>query len=443
MVKTGLALRVGELFAGVGGFRVGLQGLGTKEHPGAGGYEVVFSNQYEPKEKQQFASTVYAHRFGEQGHSNEDIFEFVKDPGKFAQALEAKLDILVGGFPCQDYSVARLLNQAKGLAGKKGVLWWSIYDFLKQSLDAGQPLKYVLLENVDALIRAPASNPGRDFASILSCLAQLGYVVEWRVVNSAEHGWPQQRKRTFILAYHKSTELAAKLSCDSAANWLSCTGVFATAFASGPLEAGKVSVFELEADPVAAQASYVPGKDGRTQFGRGGVFADGVVTTANIKVSPSVSPEAAACGLHTLGDVIVTTDHVPEEFFISDDALPRWKAAKGGKKKSRKTPDGFDWVYSEGAMAFPDRLNRSSRTIITSEGGSTPRREKHVVMDATGRLRRLIPDELDVLSGFPRGWTGLPGVPDAKRARLVGNALVTGVVMQIGKALIQHIASCT
>ncbi len=83
---------------------------------------------------------------------------------------------------------------------------------------------------------------------------------------------------------------------------------------------------------------------------------------------------------------------------------------------------------------FPDVLNKPSRTIITSEGGTAASRTKHVVHDAQGRLRRLVPEELEALTGFPRGFTDGCGLTDARRAFLMGNALVTGIVKVIGAA---------
>jgi DNA (cytosine-5)-methyltransferase 1 len=82
-------------------------------------------------------------------------------------------------------------------------------------------------------------------------------------------------------------------------------------------------------------------------------------------------------------------------------------------------------------MSFPDSVDLPSRTILTSEGGRSAARAKHVVGTPSGRLRRLIPDELDQLSGFPKGWTDA-GMSDINRAFCIGNALVVGVVRRIG-----------
>ena len=85
-------------------------------------------------------------------------------------------------------------------------------------------------------------------------------------------------------------------------------------------------------------------------------------------------------------------------------------------------------------MAFPDALDRPSRTILTGEGGRGASRFKHVIKTADGRYRRLVPDELDRLQGFPRGWTNT-GMTDGHRAFCMGNALVVGIPHAIGRII--------
>jgi len=93
-------------------------------------------------------------------------------------------------------------------------------------------------------------------------------------------------------------------------------------------------------------------------------------------------------------------------------------------------------------MSFPDSLDLPSRTILTGEGGVSPSRFKHVIRDPkTGRLRRLVPGELEELNGFPRGWTDT-GMSDGKRAFMMGNALVVGLVERIGKRMIDEAREC-
>ena len=201
-------IKVAELFAGVGGFRIGLEGWQGKSASSKykddidSNFEIVWSNQWEPQTKSQPASDIYAARWGEKNHSNEDIAEVdIKSIPNF--------DMLVGGFPCQDYSVATTLKNSKGLIGKKGVLWWSIYRILNE---VKKKPDYLLLENVDRLLISPSNQRGRDFAIILQSLNSLGYAVEWRVINAADYGMPQRRRRVFFFAYKATTKIYKELS---------------------------------------------------------------------------------------------------------------------------------------------------------------------------------------------------------------------------------------
>lgn len=439
-------LRVMELFSGVGGFRVGLEAVGLNEGSKSKAFDVVFSNQFEPGAKRQHASDVYKHRFGDKGHSNEDIFAVVSDPEKFAAVVAAKPDVLVGGFPCQDYSVAKPANQAAGIEGKKGVLWWSIHSALEQLSNAGQPIKYLVLENVDRLLSSPSACRGRDISIILASLSSLGYAVEWRLVNSAEYGFPQRRKRVFLVCYHQSTEVYKRLtqvfSGQGAAGWLTDSSVLAAALpvdATGEL---KVSSFEVGQDVFGAQAQYVPLASGKTRFANAGVMLGGRVLTADVK-SAAITDFTAFTGSRTamtLGDVVARTESVPHEFYLSDESLAMWAKLKGAKSKERVSANGHAYMYSEGAVTYPDRLTRASRTVITGEGGSAPSRTKHVIATADGRLRRLTPEELEQLNGFEPGFTKLDGVSDVQRSFFMGNALVVGIVTAIGGALTARIA---
>lgn len=436
-----------ELFAGVGGFRLGLEGLGTPSHPRNAGYRVVWSNQWEPSTKRQHASEVYTSRWGSEGHNNEDIFAVVSDPAKFAEVVSATPDILVGGFPCQDYSVAKPAEMAAGIEGKKGVLWWAIQRSLKQLQEAGHPVKYLILENVDRLLKSPTANRGRDLAIILASLAELGYAVEWRVVDASDYGYPQRRKRVFLVGYHSST--ATYCSAHNAAtsgraeNWLSNDGVLAHALPASPgTESGKkrrseLSSFDIGRNPLDAQAQYAAAAKGVSRFCSAGLMVNGTVWTVNME--PAATTVSKAGMARTLGEVVAKTLDVPPEFFLEEDEVSQWKYLKGAKSAIRTTPAGFEYKYSEGPMTFPDSLDRASRTIITAEGGRSPSRFKHVIESSNGRLRRLVPEELEELNGFPREFTKLTGVTDTKRAFLMGNALVVGVVQAIGASLaVEH-----
>jgi DNA (cytosine-5)-methyltransferase 1 len=400
-------LRVAELFAGVGGFRLGLQRVG--------GYRVVFSNQWEPSRRQQHASEVYVARFGPEGHCCADIASVpvVDIPDH---------DVLVGGFPCQDYSVASTLKRSKGLLGKKGVLWWQIHRILSEK--RVKPA-YLILENVDRLLGSPAGQRGRDFAVMLRSLDELGYAVEWRVVNAADHGMPQRRRRVFILGWRKGGAWQKQTGSHAPEQWLADAGVLGRAF---PGLVQQLSAFSIEHDLDVLSAEFGKGMT-RSPFRGCGMMIDGVVFTGAWTPAGQEPPVP-------LGSVLQPEEEVPASFFIAKADLPKWRYLKGAKRESRAAASGHAYAYAEGAMAFPDPLDRPSRTIITGEGGKSPSRFKHVV-HVNGRYRRLTPIELERLNMFPDNHT--QGASDAWRAFFMGNALVVGVVERIGRALQQAI----
>src|SRR5690606_1584309 len=401
-------LKVLELFAGVGGFRLGLEKTGH--------YEVVWSNQWEPSTKVQHASKVYEARFGTKNHSNQDIAEV-----RVSDIPDA--DMLVGGFPCQDYSVATTLKNSKGLIGKKGVLWWSIHKILTEKKNRPG---YLFLENVDRLLKSPAKQRGKDFALILNSLEDLGYAVEWRVINAADYGMPQRRRRIFILGYHKSTAIYKDLKNSSSQNWIYRTGIIAHAF---PVieSPNTIAQFRIDDNLVELSENFNSGQQ-HSPFENSGVFINGTVFTTRTATDYD-GPRKV------LGDIL-QKGGVSKEFYIPGEEYQKWEYLKGPKKEIRRTVAGFEYAYSEGGMIFPDNLENASRTIITGEGGKTPSRFNHVVQTHKG-LRRLTPVELERLNMFPDDHTKLEGVTDAKRAFFMGNALVVGAVTAIGKALFE------
>lgn len=405
-------IRVVELFAGVGGFRIGLEGASDT-------FETIWNNQWEPSTQRQDASLVYQARFGRKGHSNKDI-------NLVPTADIPDHDLLVGGFPCQDYSVAATLSKSGGIEGKKGVLWWQIYRILNEKGEK-RP-QYVFFENVDRLLNSPATQRGRDFAIILASLADLGYVVEWRIINAADYGMPQRRRRTYILGYRKDSVIAQKI--EQMADWVEFDGVMAKAFEFRPKK-GTVSIFDIEGSIKEVSDSFNKGEK-VSPFGNAGMMMNRHVY--------SVDAEAVYDGpRQTLGGNLVDENLVPEEYFISQDELPKWEYEKGAKKIERVSKEGYKYMYAEGGMAFPDYLDQPSRTIITGEGGPAPSRFKHVVKTQSGRYRRLLPIELERMNMFPDNHSLHPEVSDGRRAFLMGNALVCGIVEQIGKSLYQFI----
>lgn len=395
-----MTLRVVELFAGVGGFRLAL------EEPD---YQTVWSSQWEPGERAQWASKCYVAHFPDGKHSNEDIATV--DPADIPRH-----DILVGGFPCQDYSVAT--TKAQGIHGKKGVLWWEIDRILR----AKKP-NYVLLENVDRLLRSPTARRGRDFGIVLKCLMDAGYAVEWRAINAADYGFPQKRRRLFIFAARTGTAWGRSMTKNAPLHtYLGSKGFFSRTFPvredAAQSTGGREADVELPEDLQAVSDEF------SFPFLNSGVARKGQVWT--YKAHPRGEP------IVTLGSVLQAD--VPEDYFIPEADLPRWKYLKGAKAEERKAKNGFAYHYTEGAIPFPDRLDQPARTILTHEGARSPSRFNHILLDPRAkRYRRLMPEEVEALNGFPPGWTA--GMPERRRYFCMGNALVVGLVKRMGETL--------
>lgn len=392
-----------ELFAGVGGFRLGFDRLES-------GWKTTWFSQWEPGAKTQWAHDCYVQHFGDspdlkgEFHTGEDISQMVKEniPDH---------TLLVGGFPCQDYSVAHTLASSKGIEGKKGVLWWQIRDTL-----IAKKAPFCIFENVDRLLKSPAKQRGRDFGVILACLNELGYSAEWRVINAATYGAAQRRRRTFIYAYRNDTKYGIMHLGVDAKDIILSEGLMAKAFPVS--ETSEIKSCELSSDIVEVSDHFA------FDFRAAGYMASGKIFTADvteIEEKPIL-----------LGDILVK--NADEKFFITDDErMAKWVYLKGAKKIPRTSANGHEYIFSEGPIAFPDPWDRPARTMLTSE--STLNRSTHVVCDpGKGKLRILTPVETERIQGFDDNWTN-SGMPDRMRYFCMGNALVVPMITRMGKVL--------
>ena len=393
-----------ELFAGVGGFRLGLEKAGT--------WKTTYANQWEPKFRTQFAYDCYTQNFGKSNAcTNLDIATVeTSDLPDF--------NLLVGGFPCQDYSVAT--TGAKGLQGKKGVLWWEIHRILT---DKRPP--FILLENVDRLLKSPTSQRGRDFGIILGCLYNLGYAVEWRVINAAEYGNSQRRRRVFIFAYHSSTNHYNHISnIENLTDIISTEGMFAKQF----------PIIRPETQPdeyithfreIDRQIDIQNLSDNfKHKFENSGIMINARILT--IKVEPTKDLNSK-----TLRSVL--EKEVDEIFYLNDKQLAKALIEKNAKEKTRTKADGFEYTFKEGSIPFPEPLDGPSRTMLTAEGKVS--RTSHIILDPiTNRHRFITPLECERLNGFNDNWTNT-GMTNSQRYFCMGNALVVPVITQIALEL--------
>lgn len=395
-------LNVIELFAGVGGFRLGLE-RANKEL-----FHVSWANQWEPARKSQDAFNCYTRNFSEGIHSNEDIGEVSDD---VFQNLAS--DLVVGGFPCQDYSVARSLSGEQGIEGKKGVLFWEIERVLKNS----QP-KYVLLENVDRLLKSPSKQRGRDFAVMLATFNNLDYNLEWRVINAADYGHAQRRRRVFIFAYKKGICFDKQQQNLNMNNIIFNDGFFAKAF---PVKEepylNRISEEEdLPIDRVEISDNF------SYKFHTSGVMRNGKFVTAHTN-PVSIEPTP-------LRDLLLDESEIDEKYYLTEDIEKKFEYLRGAKKVERTTADGHNYFFSEGGMSPTDSLDLPGRTMLTSEG--TKNRSTHIV-EVEGRKRFLTPVECERLNGFDDNWTS--GLTDRMRYFCMGNALVVNLIETMGKRI--------
>lgn len=418
-----MKIDVVELFAGVGGFRVGLNkieefdkdtGLAVEK----GNWNFVWANQWEPSTKSQHAYNCYTTRFGSENVSNEDI-------NKVDKTKIPNHDLLVGGFPCQDYSVARSKSNEKGIQGKKGVLWWDIAEVLKIK----KP-NFVLLENVDRLLKSPANQRGRDFAIMLNTFHELGYIVQWRMINAAEYSMPQRRRRVFIFASKKNTNYSKKIIANKNINdYLLKDGFFNDVFPiqkeSVVLEEKNLSIYS---DSVDITNNYDQGK-----FLTSGIYIKGKAYHFSVtEINESI---------YTLGKVLNQSKQYngnPHNYVLSSEDLIKWEWLRSSKRILRKKPDNTEYYYSEGKMSFPDSLDSPGRTMLTSE--STTNRSSHAVYDSSiNAIRKITEIEAELLQMFPPNWTNT-GMPARQRYFMMGNALVTGILSRLEKKLYLSIA---
>lgn len=414
-------MKVLELFAGVGGFRIGLENA-DKDF-----FETKWANQWEPSRQSQDAFEVYNYHFPDSQNINISISDITDE-----EFSKMDADMIVGGFPCQDYSVARSKKNEQGIEGKKGVLFWEII----RATRIIQP-KYLILENVDRLLKAPSKQRGRDFAIMLTAFNNLGYSVEWRVINAAEYGRSQRRRRVFFFVFRNDTEFAKQIDEQfentelvfedtKYDDYIFNSGLFATQFPIKPIPVKNRHVFYELAEDIVEVSDNFTGTVWNTGIMRHGKYYS-IDTESNYDGKPI-----------TLGEILQDESDVPEKYFLTDPAkLKKFQYLRGPKKIERTSADGHSYIYSEGGMSPYDDLNLPGRTMLTSEG--TVNRSTHFLF-VNNRYRLITPIEAERLQDFPDNWTSkkqladgsVVDVSDKMRMFFMGNALVTEIVKEIG-----------
>ena len=406
-------IKVVDLFAGVGGFHLGLSRASEQ-------YEVVWANQYEPSRKNQFAYNIYKKNFPQTPISNQDITKVNKDE-------IPDMDLLVAGFPCQDYSVAT--SGAKGIVGKKGVLWWELREVIKRK----EP-KYLLFENVDRLLASPgvgSDQPGRDFGIILKSLSYLGYGVSWKMINAADYGYPQRRRRTFIFAYRKGSNFYETISNTIKKDDEKIKEFIKEMppFSSTMLNESISDLKKIDLNTFNNLTEFSNDFFVKKGFKKTGIMLEGKVFMADY---------LSKCRKEAVLKDLLIENIDDERFYLDEEKIERFEKQKKGFHEIKISRTGYEYKYGMGSMQFPDPIDRPARTIVTSE--STVSRMSHVVRDPGNmRLRVLSPVEAERINTFPDDWTKIDGVSNSHRYFTMGNALVVDLIKEIGEEMLDII----
>jgi len=363
-----MTLTVGSLFSGVGGFDLGFERAGMAVRWQC--------------EKDTAARSVLRRHW-----PDVTVYEDVRDVGIGAEAV----DVVCGGFPCQDVSIA---GRRAGLAGERSGLWFEFHRILGELAP-----QWVVIENVPGLL---FSNGGRDFATILRGLVELGYGVCWRVLDSQHFGVPQRRRRVFIVG-HLADGRAAEV-------------LFERESGGGHSAPGG----EARQAPAASPRGIAGTVSSKWAKGSGGPAGDEAYNLVAVDFRHQ-----------TLGDL-----------------SPTLQAKSTGGYSLNYTPGvmGFSWQAGTG-MAYGDECSPSllagqhpavvGTLRASGAGSSQPSGQANEADMLVGGddVRRLTPLECERLQGFTDGWTA--GQSDTARYRQMGNAVTVNVAEWIGRRIVE------
>ena len=366
------------MFAGIGGFRAGLAR--------AGGFQCVGHCEID---KYADASYRAIHDIGKEERYYPDAREI--DPRDLPD-----FDLLCGGFPCQAFSLA---GRRKGFDDARGTLFFEI----ARLAEARRPA-YLLLENVPGLLN---HDGGRTFAAILATLSDLGYCVEWSVLNSKHFGVPQSRKRVFLICYLDPR----------------CAGKIL------PVPGGHGKALVQLLGGSQGYRVYDPEGVACTQTAGGG--GQGVKTGLYLIPPPNRNfvdlcageprrTETARCLTARYGQTTLSTHRAERSGVL----LIREPTKQGYKKAT--VGDSVDLGYTN-SETRGGRVNRMAHDAASIQG----------IVERGGRIRRLMPRECLRLQGFEEEQIGkiLAINSDAQAYKQAGNSVTVNVIEAIGRRL--------
>lgn len=406
-------MRFISLFAGIGGFDIGFEQAGM--------IPVL------QVEKDKNCQWVLNKRW-----PNVPKLEDVRDVTR--ETFTGTVDLICGGFPCQDVSIA---GQRKGLAGERSGLW---FEFLRV-IEEAKP-EWVVIENVAGLL---SSNGRRDMGTIVGGLAELGYWWAYRCLDAQYWGVPQRRRRIFIVAsltrgcpqevlFERESSPWDTPPCREEGAEIAGTltgGAHPSGFNGRDAEQGKlVCSFEIH------------GGSKRKDRPDGGFYVRSVLTTKPLDTG-GLNPNCAQGG--HLCFVQNTRDEV--RLMNGDGKIAGALSAQPGMKQQNYVAFGGNNTNGPVSVATARNAHGSGRYDFESEtficntfngytGGTDDNdaQGNHIVNQSNG-VRRLTPLEAERLQGFPDHFTD--GQSDSARYRQLGNAVAVPVAKWIGERIMR------
>ena len=384
-----------SLFSGIGGFDVAFTEAGM---------ECVGMCEIDKN-----AQEVLRHNF-----PGVNIYNDVKEIG-IGTHTKGSVDLICGGFPCQDLSIA---GKRAGLAGERSGLWFEFARIIDE-LEPG----WVVIENVPGLL---SSDKGSDFAVIVQWMAERGYGVAWRVLDAQYFGVPQRRRRVFVVG-HLGDGRAAEVLFES-------EGMFGD-IAKG----GKEGEKEGEKVAGATSPSIVSNGDAHSGFrDEKGLVARPLRAQSQLAHREDIDTLVMAHG-QANAEIVMDgspslTCHHEQPIVVTSWTLRG--GSEGGGKGYLGLEDKAMTLGGQEQMIW--EMQHASEAYRESQGGVVPTLQQR--MGTGGNqvpmvgVRRLTPTECARLQGFPDSWNDW--LSDSARYRQFGNAVAVPVVRWIAERIV-------
>lgn len=414
-------MRFGTLFSGIEGFGLGFERAGMR---------CLWQVEIDP------ACNRVLQRHWPGVRRYRDVREVRGD------ALEA-VDLVAGGFPCQDLSVA---GRGKGLAGERSGLWFQFHRILAEH----RP-RWVVIENVPGLLSSPRAAPGRDFAIILSGLVELGYRLAWRCLDAQYLGLAQRRRRLFVAGNLRDGRAAEVLFEREGGCWNPQPRKEAGARTAGTLaasagrsrgagSAGGMSlaytISTRPAERMSAEDNYIvshaltsEGADASEDGTGRGVPIVAQTLTANYGQNggQTAGNNGRPVNLIAFDPTQITS---PGNYSTPKEGDPCHPLAA----HAQPPISAFDW-HASGSGDTSFRGKGRAYVVRNGEYAGTVQATKQDAIQQGMAVRRLMPVECERLQGFPDGHT--VGESDSARYRMLGNAMFVPGAEWLGRRIIK------